>query len=100
MRAQTKANGGAIENRTGLIRDVVFWDFENSFRASARGRRSAISEALLGPLRSWAYPSPRRSRRVKRAMARRPKIRDRRRLMTDIINKFIAILKILFKSKF
>ena len=50
--AQTRARGGAIENSTGLIRDVVFWDFENSFRASANGRRRAIIEALLGPLRS------------------------------------------------
>lgn len=39
-----------------------------------------MREGLLGPFRSWAYPRMRRSRRVKRAIAIKPKRIEIRRL--------------------
>lgn len=59
--------------------------------ASAKGRRSAIREGLLGPFRSWAYPRIRRSRRVNKAIAIRPKRSE--------ISKLIKVIRSGGKAK-
>ena len=59
--------------------------------ASAKGRRSAISEGLLGPFRSWAYPRIRRSRRVNKAIAMRPKRSE--------MSKLIKVIRLWGKAK-
>ena len=45
--------------------------FVNSLRASARGCGIPLREILFGPFRDWIYPRVLRSKRVKKAIARR-----------------------------
>lgn len=78
------ASPGAMEYNLGLLEEVERGILENNFPASASGRRRAAKDGLFGPFRSWAYPSPRRSKRVNKAMASKPIIKEINVLISNI----------------
>lgn len=64
IKASRRLRIGANRNGKMLAGEGEDCSFRNSFRASARGCGRPIRATLLGPLRSWKYPSSFRSSRV------------------------------------
>ena len=90
MRARNRPNDGAARNGVILDRVGVFSSLVNNFNASARGCGSPAIPTLFGPLRIWKYANTLRSRRVKKAIARRA--------ITNVIKRLIEVISSIIKG--
>lgn len=61
---------GQMRNGKTLTKVGLTNSFLNNLTASAKGWGKPINPTLFGPLRSWKYPNPLRSNKVKKATAK------------------------------